>query len=365
MRNVREVLRLRWSLGRSTRETAAAVGVSTGVIGKIAQRATTAGLDWAAVAALDDAVFEFSAGGETTQVASVQWFRDFIASLPPAVTLGRLDPPPVDLPTDPKAIAQQALTRDLQVAREMQTALLPKAAPDVGGYHFFQHYQAAYEVGGDYYDYVLLPEDRFAAVVGDVAGKGPEAAGVTAQARDTMRTAAAYEVGPGAVLARLNAALGQDDTARLCTAVAVLLAPVAEGEPLRATIACAGNPRPHLVSEGASRLVGEYGTLLGAFDEGDWPEVTVALEEGESLVLYTDGIVEACDPDDEEFGLERLEALLSAHRAAPLAELAAEIDRALEAFVRGVPLRRPTVSRSRTGRFAMRAPRPSGWGEDM
>lgn len=58
MRNVREVLRLRWSLGRSTRETAAAVGVSTGVVGKIAQRATTAGLNWAAVEALDDAALE-------------------------------------------------------------------------------------------------------------------------------------------------------------------------------------------------------------------------------------------------------------------------------------------------------------------
>ena len=83
------------------------------------------------MAALDDAVFEFSAGGETTQVASVQWFREFIASLPPAVTLGRLDPPPVDLPTDPKAIAQQALEFQAAAARDGRTVTLIDAVAHV------------------------------------------------------------------------------------------------------------------------------------------------------------------------------------------------------------------------------------------
>ncbi|MCA9260180.1 MAG: FHA domain-containing protein, partial [Planctomycetales bacterium] len=105
-----------------------------------------------------------------------------------------------------EAVRQRALTRDLEVAREMQRALLPAKSPDVPGYHFFQYYQAAYQVGGDYYDYVLLPDDRFAAVVGDVAGKGVSAAILMAKLSSDVRFWLARESDPAKALGRINAA---------------------------------------------------------------------------------------------------------------------------------------------------------------
>jgi GAF domain-containing protein len=224
------------------------------------------------------------------------------------------------------------------IAETLQQSFLPRRLPDVPGATLAGRFRAAGpggEVGGDFYD-AFPARGGWMVVMGDVAGKGPEAATVTAKARDTMRTAAAYEEGPAAVLARLNATLGEDDPPPLCTAVAVLLAP-GDDDRLRATISCAGNPRPHLVSGGHSELVGEYGTLLGAFDDGSWPEVTLELRDGESLVLYTDGVTDARGADDR-FGQGRLGALLAASRERSADALAGALDDAVAAFEDGPQL---------------------------
>ena len=128
-------------------------------------------------------------------------------------------------------------------------------------------------MGGDFYD-AFPARGGWMVVMGDVAGKGPAAAAVTAQARDTMRTAAAYEDGPAAVLARLNATLTEGEHGALCSALAVLLEPPAADGSIRATVCCAGHPRPYLLTAGGATLAGEYGSLLGAFDEGEWPQVS-------------------------------------------------------------------------------------------
>jgi len=226
------------------------------------------------------------------------------------------------------------------IAETLQRSLLPRRLPDIPGTTMAPRFRAAGEgasVGGDFYD-AFPAHGGWMVVMGDVAGKGPAAAAVTAQARDTMRTAAAYEVGPAAVLARLNATLTEDDSPHaLCSALAVLLEPPGPDGTVHATVCCAGHPRPYLLAGGDARLFGEYGSLLGAFEEGTWPEVQVDLRDGDALVLYTDGVTDARG-DEDRFGRDRLAALLREAVGQPAHVVAARIDETVAAFERGPQL---------------------------
>jgi serine phosphatase RsbU (regulator of sigma subunit) len=208
-----------------------------------------------------------------------------------------------------QVVAQQALTRDLQVAREMQTALLPKAAPDVGGYHFFQHYQAAYEVGGDYYDYIQLPEDRFAAVVGDVAGKGVSAAILMAKLSSDVRFWLAREPDPAKALAKINTAFSQhgwDD--RFVTMVVAVVDPQA----CELTLVNAGHMPPLLrTGDGEVLEIGgdEAGLPLGVADDYEYESYKREFLAGDFLTIFTDGFSEAMNSKRELFGIERLTQL--------------------------------------------------------
>ena len=210
-----------------------------------------------------------------------------------------------------QVVRQQALQRDLEVAREMQQALLPKASPDVRGYHFFQHYQAAYEVGGDYYDYVLLPEDRFAAVVGDVAGKGVSAAILMAKLSSDVRFWLAREPDPAKALAKINAAFcrhGWED--RFVTMVVA----VVDTQACELTLVNAGHMPPLLrTSEGEVSEIGgdEAGLPLGVSDSYEYEAYRREFLVGDFLTTYTDGFSEAMNAKRELFGVERLIELCS------------------------------------------------------
>lgn len=209
------------------------------------------------------------------------------------------------------AIKQRALQRDLEVAREMQTALLPSSAPNVPGFHFFQHYQAAYEVGGDYYDYVLLPDDRFAAVVGDVAGKGVSAAILMAKLSSDVRFWLAREPDPAKALAKINAAFsrhGWDD--RFVTMVVAVVDPQA----CELTLVNAGHMPPILRSgDGKVQEVGgeEAGLPLGVMDDYQYEAYKREFLAGDFLTIFTDGFSEAMNSKRELFGIERLIELCS------------------------------------------------------
>jgi sigma-B regulation protein RsbU (phosphoserine phosphatase) len=209
------------------------------------------------------------------------------------------------------AIKQRALQRDLEVAREMQTALLPSAAPNVPGFHFFQHYQAAYEVGGDYYDYVLLPDDRFAAVVGDVAGKGVSAAILMAKLSSDVRFWLAREPDPAKALAKINASFsrhGWDD--RFVTMVVAVVDPQA----CELTLVNAGHMPPILRSgDGTVQEIGgeEAGLPLGVIDDFEYQAYKREFLAGDFLTIFTDGFSEAMNSKRDLFGLERLIELCS------------------------------------------------------
>ncbi|MCA9234385.1 MAG: SpoIIE family protein phosphatase [Planctomycetales bacterium] len=204
---------------------------------------------------------------------------------------------------------QQALERDLELAREMQRTLLPSKSPDVPGYHFFQHYESAYQVGGDYYDYIALPEDRFAAVVGDVAGKGVSAAIIMAKLSSDVRFWLARESDPVAAVNKINAAFcayGWDD--RFVTMILAIVDPKTN----EMTLVNAGHMPPLLrTATGTVEEIGgeEAGLPLGVMDDYEFEAYRRPLAAGEFLTMFTDGFSEAMNRDRELFGLERLAEL--------------------------------------------------------
>jgi serine phosphatase RsbU (regulator of sigma subunit)/PAS domain-containing protein len=222
------------------------------------------------------------------------------------------------------------------IATTLQRSLLPPRLPVVPGMTIAARFRAAgeaTEVGGDFYD-LFAVDDAWMVVMGDVTGKGPEAASITSLARYTMRTAAVYERRPSGMLERLNAALVVDpDRRQLCTVVAARIVPGADGSAV-VTVACGGHPAPFHLRDGSAAAVPAAGPLLGAFENGRWGEVDVRLEPGESLVLYTDGVTDTRS-EHERFGAERLAAVLAEATGLEPDEVANRVDEALRAFEAG------------------------------
>jgi phosphoserine phosphatase RsbU/P len=182
------------------------------------------------------------------------------------------------------------------IAHTLQRALLPESLPEVPHAEIEARYCAAgelNEVGGDFYDVFEHGEGSWMLVIGDVCGKGSRAAGVTALARHTLRTASMGGQSAAEMLQTLHRALRrQPPGADLCTACLVSATPTAERT--RLTVTLAGHPPPVLIdSRGEARQVGRPGTLLGVLDPIDVAECEDELRAGETLLLYTDGIPEA------------------------------------------------------------------------
>jgi PAS domain S-box-containing protein len=186
------------------------------------------------------------------------------------------------------------------IARTLQSSLLPPVLPEIDGLETAALYRAAGEgtdVGGDFYDLFSVADDEWIAVIGDVCGKGAEAAAVTALARYTIRTAAVRRRSPAAILRWLNDAMvRQDLDGRFCTIACVHLD--TSRPEIRLTVACGGHPPALLRREdGAVRDVGVPGTLLGLVPDPQIEDERAELASGDALVLYTDGITDARAPE--------------------------------------------------------------------
>ena len=180
------------------------------------------------------------------------------------------------------------------VARTLQRSLLPASLPEMPGVEVAARYEAAGEVmrvGGDFYDLFEGDPGAWYVVVGDVQGKGPEAASLTGLARHTVRAAAADGRPPAAVLSALNDAVGAEGTERFCT-VACARVTAADGG-LQAVVSCGGHPLPRAIrADGAVEPIGRHGTLLGLFDDPELHDREAVLGPGDALVLFTDGVIE-------------------------------------------------------------------------
>jgi serine phosphatase RsbU (regulator of sigma subunit)/putative methionine-R-sulfoxide reductase with GAF domain len=200
-----------------------------------------------------------------------------------------------------------------RVAQTLQESLLPPELPDIPGTELAARYHPALataDVGGDFYDLFEAGPRTWGVVVGDVSGKGVDAAAVTSLARHTLRAAALTSGRPSEVLQILNTALfEQTEQDRFCTAVYAVVRP--RFGRLEATVACAGHPPPFIVrSDGTVEPLECAGTLLGIVPEIELEDVYVELGFGDKLVLYTDGVIEARSNDGRMFGDVDFERLL-------------------------------------------------------
>jgi sigma-B regulation protein RsbU (phosphoserine phosphatase) len=221
-------------------------------------------------------------------------------------------------------------TRARVLAETLQASLIPPDMPRVPGLDVAGAYRPAGrgdEVGGDFYDVFETGRNDWAAVLGDVCGKGAPAAAVTALARYTVRAAAMKARSPRAVLTTLNQAVLRQHPERFCTAVYVRIRTDAgNGGGCRVSVCSAGHLLPLRVGPSEPvGTVGREGTLLGAFDEIVLHDTNLSLSPGEVLVLYTDGITEARSASGEFYGNGRLEAVLEETRTEPSAVIAERI----------------------------------------
>jgi PAS domain S-box-containing protein len=231
-------------------------------------------------------------------------------------------------------------TERSQIARTLQTSLLPHALPVIPGVEVAARYRAAGEqnmVGGDFYDVFRSGPGVWTAIVGDVSGKGAGAAALTALARHTLRTASRLDESPAANLALLNDVLIDDDASTsFCTVFQTRLCPGERGVDLR--FANGGHPAPLLLrADGTVVDVNAgRGTLVGAVSDGAFTEATMHLARGELLLLYTDGVIEV-KPSDLDLGERELRATLAAHAGAPPDEIVAAVERRVVDLQSGTP----------------------------
>jgi serine phosphatase RsbU (regulator of sigma subunit)/anti-sigma regulatory factor (Ser/Thr protein kinase) len=184
-----------------------------------------------------------------------------------------------------------------RTAQTLQRALLPPHLPEVAGLELAATYRAAgeaNEVGGDFYDVFPQADGSWALVVGDVCGKGPQAAALTALARYTLRAHAVAGLRPSYQLARLNDALLRQHAPGFVTVALARMERTDTG--VHVEVATAGHPLPILARGGAAGPLGEIGTPLGVIEQPDLPEVSAELRPGDVLVFYTDGVTEAAAP---------------------------------------------------------------------
>src|SRR5439155_21381633 len=217
------------------------------------------------------------------------------------------------------------------IARTLQRSLLPPVLPEIPGVEVAARFRPAgegYEVGGDFYDVFSTGGRGWALVIGDVCGKGPEAAALTGLARHTLRLAAMQEGNPSRVLELLSEAIiRQREDSEFCTAAYGHLEVGAGGASL--TVASGGHPLPRLLTEqGRVEHVGRPGMLLGSVPNAKIFDQRVELEPGAVLVFYTDGVIEAGRPRGA-FGSEGLRAVVGACSGLGANEIAERIDNAV------------------------------------
>ncbi|MBV9605153.1 MAG: SpoIIE family protein phosphatase [Solirubrobacterales bacterium] len=223
-----------------------------------------------------------------------------------------------------------------QIATTLQRSLLPPELPDIPGFRLAGSYHAAGEhndVGGDFYDAFEVP-GGWMVVVGDVAGRGAEAAALTSLSRYTLRTAGRLLGDPLAAFQELNAALRERESLSLVSVCCVLLRSE-EGDGARADVILAGHPPAFHVRGGTPTPVGVFAPFLGAYELGGWQAMSTELAVADQLVLYTDGVIDTVG-EQERFGEERLVATLAeGGEEASAANTVARIERAVKRFALG------------------------------
>ena len=215
-----------------------------------------------------------------------------------------------------KQLAEQSEERARALARTLQATLIPPSPPRIPGLDVSAAYRPAgdgEEVGGDFYDIFQIREDDWVVVLGDVCGKGVDAAVVTSLVRHSLRALTVQLDGAGDVLSALNGVLLANGQERFATVVLARLRRTADG--WQATLSSAGHPLPLLATGEAVTEVGEPGDLVGVLPEAACTDTVLPLHPGEVLMMYTDGVTEGRRAQ-EFYGDARLRRALATHRVA-------------------------------------------------
>src|SRR3954447_3368943 len=225
-------------------------------------------------------------------------------------------------------------TERARAAHTLQQSLLPAALPEVPGWHLAAAYRPGAEdaeVGGDFYDVVAL-DDGFVAFIGDVTGRGIQAAALTSRARYTLATAARLDPEPASGLRLLDDLLASQPAQSLLTAVSARLRTTARGKTTM-RVSCAGHPLPVLRRGDEVQRCGRPDPLLGIEANDDRNDVEITLKPGDTVLFYTDGVLEAPGEEDR-FGEERLLEAVAAGPSDP-AGMVAHVESVLRAYQAG------------------------------
>jgi len=204
-----------------------------------------------------------------------------------------------------QALKQRELERDMVLATEVQHGFLPDEPPNLPGYEFYDYYQPASQIGGDYFDYIPLPGGRLAVVVADVVGHGVAAALLMAKVSAETRFALYSEPTPAAAITKLNERMCQSNLQRFVTMILLVLDPASHS----GTIVNAGHMAPlHRRANGKIEEPGETqaGLPLGVTDAMGYEQCETEITPGDCLVMYTDGINESIDAAGAFYTIDRL-----------------------------------------------------------
>lgn len=217
-------------------------------------------------------------------------------------------------------LARADLDRKLKTARQVQISFLPKKPPQVAGYEFYAHYESALEVGGDYYDFVPLSGNRIACMIGDVAGKGVDAALLMAKVSSDARFTLITEPTLADSVYKLNEFMQEASTLDKFVTLEACLVDTTNH---KVTIVNAGHNPPILYRKATGKMEEAMardvaGFPLGVSEGNTYEAVTIDLQPGDSLTMFTDGVTEAKNKDSADFNLDKTIAALDAGPRHPM-----------------------------------------------
>ena len=233
-----------------------------------------------------------------------------------------------------KALQQQSIERDLELAHEVQHRLIPNQPPDVKGYELYDYYKPADKVGGDYFDYITLDDGRVAIIVADVVGHGIAAALLMAKFSAEARFALATSETASSAMGKLNRAIAGLQLDRFITVVMLILKP----EEHVCSFVNGGHMPPVIrKADGSSEQLNLEisGLPIGIFDEYEYQQAQVKLEPGDVVVLYTDGISESANTENDMYGNQRVMECMSTDKKGTATSVGETLIRDVKQFSMG------------------------------
>lgn len=227
---------------------------------------------------------------------------------------------------------EKRMERDLAMAREVQHHLLPPTTPSMPGAEVAAHFKPAHAIGGDLYDFLDYTLPRACIIVGDVSGKGAPAALYAALVSGILRSQARDEPSPAEMLNAINRSLNHR---RLDAQYLVLTCAVWDDNKRTMRVANSGLPRPIYCHGGHAHMLEVAGLPLGMFEDVSYDEVTIHAKPGDVFVFFSDGIVDASNPKDEQFGRSRVEQVIDKHAGGSAQEIVDAIFKAADEFAAG------------------------------